>query len=142
MLQQVHTASPALAPMTTKLPCRHDLEFRRNCLEAESIQHLCKSIVMENTKLTEPVPGVSKYYCVIVQVYCTYSILALALILSLCHSVLYHPAVDCVHAASRRRLAAYQSYISASSEDLARACSPPSAWSHMTRHQARACSQC
>lgn len=54
--------------LPTALQCRHDLDFRRNCLEAESIQHLCKSIVMENTKLTEPVPGVSKYYCVIVQV--------------------------------------------------------------------------
>lgn len=49
-------------------PCRHDLQFRRVCLQAESIQHLCKSIVMENTKLAEPFPGVAKYYCVIVQV--------------------------------------------------------------------------
>ena len=58
----------ACLPATTELHCRHDLEFRRKCLEAESVQHLCKSIVMENTKLSEPVAGVSKYYCVIVQV--------------------------------------------------------------------------
>ncbi|CAK0736473.1 hypothetical protein CVIRNUC_000751 [Coccomyxa viridis] len=44
-----------------------DLESRRACLQAESTQHLCKSIVMENTKLAEPLPGLSKYYCVIVQ---------------------------------------------------------------------------
>ena len=50
------------------MPCRWDLESRRACLQAENMQHLCKSIIMENTKLTEPLPGLSKYYCVIVQV--------------------------------------------------------------------------
>lgn len=38
------------------------------CLGAESIQHLCKSIIMENTKLTEEnAVGTCKYYCVVVQ---------------------------------------------------------------------------
>ena len=50
------------------MSCSHGLEFRRACIGAESKQHLCKSIIMENTKLAEPHPGVSKYYCVIVQV--------------------------------------------------------------------------
>lgn len=27
-----------------------DLEYRMECLEAASIHHLCKSIIMENTK--------------------------------------------------------------------------------------------
>ncbi|GLC41642.1 hypothetical protein PLESTB_000693600 [Pleodorina starrii] len=48
------------------------LEFRRDCLGAASVQHLCKSIVMENTRAHESVsgwedPANSKYYCVIVQ---------------------------------------------------------------------------
>ncbi|PNW80986.1 hypothetical protein CHLRE_07g338250v5 [Chlamydomonas reinhardtii] len=48
------------------------LEFRRDCLGAASIDHLCKSIVMENTRAHESVKGWddprhSKYYCVIVQ---------------------------------------------------------------------------
>ncbi|KAG2434772.1 hypothetical protein HXX76_007657 [Chlamydomonas incerta] len=48
------------------------LEFRRDCLGAASIDHLCKSIVMENTRAHESVTGWddpkhSKYYCVIVQ---------------------------------------------------------------------------
>lgn len=44
-----------------------DLEWRRACLSAESVLHLCKSIVMENTKIDENVPGCPKYCCVIVQ---------------------------------------------------------------------------
>ncbi|KAG2490808.1 hypothetical protein HYH03_010730 [Edaphochlamys debaryana] len=48
------------------------LEFRRECLSAPSVDHLCKSIVMENTRAHESVkdwsdPYHSKYYCVIVQ---------------------------------------------------------------------------
>ncbi|GLI67325.1 hypothetical protein VaNZ11_011512 [Volvox africanus] len=48
------------------------LEFRRDCLGAASVNHLCKSIVMENTRAHESVTGWedprnSKYYCVIVQ---------------------------------------------------------------------------
>ncbi|EFJ41241.1 hypothetical protein VOLCADRAFT_107762 [Volvox carteri f. nagariensis] len=48
------------------------LEFRQSCLGAASINHLCKSIVMENTRAHESVKGWedprnSKYYCVIVQ---------------------------------------------------------------------------
>lgn len=50
-----------------------DLEYRRACLEAPSIEHLCKTIVFENTKAHPSVDGCknpsnSKYYCVIVQV--------------------------------------------------------------------------
>ncbi|GIL82865.1 hypothetical protein Vretifemale_11767 [Volvox reticuliferus] len=49
------------------------LELRRDCLGAASVNHLCKSIVMENTRAHESVTGWddprnSKYYCVIVQV--------------------------------------------------------------------------
>ncbi|GIM03695.1 hypothetical protein Vretimale_8363 [Volvox reticuliferus] len=48
------------------------LELRRDCLGAASVNHLCKSIVMENTRAHESVTGWddprnSKYYCVIVQ---------------------------------------------------------------------------
>lgn len=44
-----------------------DLEYRRNVLQAPSIHHLCKSIVMENTRAEEDEPGVVKYWLVIVQ---------------------------------------------------------------------------
>lgn len=49
------------------------LEFRRACLQAASIDHLCKSIIMENTRAHPSVqgwqdPNNSKYYVVIVQV--------------------------------------------------------------------------
>lgn len=47
------------------------LEFRRNILKAHSIDHLCKSIIMENTRADPSVgwsnPKYSKYYVVIVQ---------------------------------------------------------------------------
>lgn len=48
------------------------LEFRRNVLGAASIQHLCKSIIMENTHAHPDVKGWedphnSKYYLVVVQ---------------------------------------------------------------------------
>ncbi|GAB4823617.1 hypothetical protein N2152v2_010663 [Parachlorella kessleri] len=46
------------------------LEFRRACLDAHSIQHLCKTIVMENTRAHPSVsdwsnPHNSKYYLVL-----------------------------------------------------------------------------
>jgi hypothetical protein len=49
------------------------LEFRRACLQASSTDHLCKSIIMENTRAHPSVqgwedPNNSKYYVVIVQV--------------------------------------------------------------------------
>jgi len=49
------------------------LEFRRSCLKAASTDHLCKSIIMENTKAHPSVdgwsdPNNSKYYVVILQV--------------------------------------------------------------------------
>lgn len=49
------------------------LEFRRDILQAASIHHLCKSIIMENTRAHPSVQGCqdpnnSKYYLVIVQV--------------------------------------------------------------------------
>lgn len=49
------------------------LEFRRDCLQAATVDHLCKSIIMENTKAHPSVqgwdnPNNSKYYVVIVQV--------------------------------------------------------------------------
>jgi hypothetical protein len=52
-----------------------DLEYRRKCLDAATINHLCKSIIFENTKAHPSVvfcsnPNNSKYYCVIVQVRC------------------------------------------------------------------------
>lgn len=43
-----------------------ELEFRRNVLDAPSIHHLCKSIIMENTRMDEE-PGIVKYWLVIVQ---------------------------------------------------------------------------
>ena len=58
---------PSFLPSESPLR-RQDLEYRRMCLGAESIQHLCKSIIMENTKLdAEDAVGTSKYYCVVVQ---------------------------------------------------------------------------
>jgi len=44
-----------------------DLEFRRGLLKAPSTHHLCKSIIMENTRVEEGDPGVVKYWLVIVQ---------------------------------------------------------------------------
>lgn len=44
-----------------------DLEFRRRVLGAPSIDHLCKSIVMENTKVDGSDPNIVKYWLVIVQ---------------------------------------------------------------------------
>ena len=50
-----------------------DLDFRRQCLSAASVQHLCKSIVMENTRAPHDFVECggfanSKFYCVIIQV--------------------------------------------------------------------------
>ena len=44
-----------------------DLDFRRQVLNAPTIDHLCKSIVMENTKVDGSDPSVVKYWLVIVQ---------------------------------------------------------------------------
>lgn len=43
------------------------LEFRQTILNAASIHHLCKSIVMENTRVEIDEDGAEKYYLVIVQ---------------------------------------------------------------------------
>lgn len=43
------------------------LEFRRAVLGAASVQHLCKSIIMENTRVAGDEPGVTKYWLVVVQ---------------------------------------------------------------------------
>ena len=46
-----------------------DLEYRRNCLQAASIQHLCKSLLFENPRLpAEHASQEFRYYLVIVQV--------------------------------------------------------------------------
>ncbi|MEW5318809.1 MAG: hypothetical protein WDW38_009996 [Sanguina aurantia] len=50
----------------------HPLEFRTQCLQATSVHHLCKSMIMENTRAPETVDGFSdpnnsRYYTVIVQ---------------------------------------------------------------------------
>lgn len=50
----------------------HELEFRQACLRAPTIHHLCKSIVMENTRSHPSVtgwtdPAASKYFLIIVQ---------------------------------------------------------------------------
>ena len=47
---------------------QEDLEYRRNCLQAASIHHLCKSLLCENPKLPEHGPQEFRYYLVIVQV--------------------------------------------------------------------------
>ena len=44
-----------------------DLEFRRKTLNAPTVEHLCKSIVMENTKIDGSNPEHTKYWLVIVQ---------------------------------------------------------------------------
>lgn len=54
--------------LTDSVALRNDLERRRKCLNAQSVLHLCKSIVMENTKVEEDIAGCPKYCCVIVQV--------------------------------------------------------------------------
>lgn len=43
------------------------LEFRQAIVGAASVHHLCKTIVMENTRVEENQPGVTKYWMVIVQ---------------------------------------------------------------------------
>lgn len=43
------------------------LEFRRDVLGAASVDHLCKSIIMENTRVEEGEKDVIKYWLVIVQ---------------------------------------------------------------------------
>ena len=48
------------------------LEFRRACLGAQSVEHLCKSIIMVNTRAPAAItdcsnPLHSKYYLIIVQ---------------------------------------------------------------------------
>ena len=43
------------------------LEFRMGIVGAASVHHLCKTIVMENTRVEDNEPGVTKYYMVIVQ---------------------------------------------------------------------------
>jgi hypothetical protein len=54
------------------------LQFRQQCLQAASVNHLCKSIIMENTKAHPSVkgwddPNNSKYYVVIVQVHMSWA---------------------------------------------------------------------
>lgn len=44
-----------------------DLEFRRKTLNAPGVEHLCKSIVMENTKIDGLNPEHTKYWLIIVQ---------------------------------------------------------------------------
>lgn len=43
------------------------LEFRKEVLGATSVHHLCKSIIMENTRIEEGTEGVTKYFLVVVQ---------------------------------------------------------------------------
>ncbi len=43
------------------------LEFRQAVVGAVSTHHLCKTIVMENTRVEADTPGVTKYYMVVVQ---------------------------------------------------------------------------
>lgn len=50
------------------------LEFRQSCLQAHSTNHLCKTIIMQNTRIDQPLPGThltdvsnGKYYMVLVQ---------------------------------------------------------------------------
>lgn len=47
---------------------QEDLDYRCHCLQAASIQHLCKSLLYENPKLPEHGPEDFRYYLVIVQV--------------------------------------------------------------------------
>lgn len=54
-------------------PTQEDLEFRRAFLGAASVEHLCKSIIMVNTRAPADITDCSnalhsKYYLVIVQV--------------------------------------------------------------------------
>jgi len=47
-----------------------DLEFRSRCVQAPSVAHMCKTLVMENTKCTETScddPNNSRWYLVVVQ---------------------------------------------------------------------------
>jgi hypothetical protein len=59
-------------PTTHNTVCR-PLEFRRKVLHAASIDHLCKTICMENTRIDAPLtedladPGNGKYYLCVVQ---------------------------------------------------------------------------
>lgn len=43
------------------------LEFRQAVLQAASVHHLCKTIIMENTRVEAREEGIHKYYMVIVQ---------------------------------------------------------------------------
>ena len=43
------------------------LEFRQGIVGAASTHHLCKTIIMENTRVGADEPGVTKYFMVIVQ---------------------------------------------------------------------------
>jgi prolyl-tRNA editing enzyme YbaK/EbsC (Cys-tRNA(Pro) deacylase) len=43
------------------------LEYRQEILGAKSTHHLCKSIVMENTRVEDGVPDIAKYWMVVVQ---------------------------------------------------------------------------
>jgi hypothetical protein len=75
--KHIHTAHPCPVPhrFVRAPPEYYDrpLEFRRDILQAASTHHLCKSIIMENTRAHPSVQGCedpnnSKYYLVIVQV--------------------------------------------------------------------------
>lgn len=49
----------------------HNLEYRRRALGARSIQQLCKSLVLENTKARNArpeSPHAARYFCVVIQV--------------------------------------------------------------------------
>lgn len=56
---------------------QEDLDFRRRCLGAASIQHLCKSLIMVNTRAPDGQPEAAadggvylpKYIAVLVQVH-------------------------------------------------------------------------
>lgn len=49
-----------------------DLDYRSKCLQAASIKHLCKSLIVENTHMPEDqedsTPTNSRFYLVVVQV--------------------------------------------------------------------------
>ena len=68
-------ASKGCAPSKfVRVPAQYydeDLEFRRRCLNGKSVDHLCKSITMENTKAKGVEdcsnPKNSRWYIVVVQ---------------------------------------------------------------------------
>ena len=49
---------------------QEDLDFRRRCLGAASVHHLCKSLIMVNTRVPEGQPRLFRYVAVVVQVCC------------------------------------------------------------------------